>query len=237
MVGVKICGVTREADLETVADAGADAVGVIADVPVDTAREVEASEAASLLARAPPYLTTTLVTMPDSPGRAVELAEIVAPDVLQLHADFEPDEFRFVRAETGVRVVAALGSDETDRARELDEAGAVDAVLIDSADEEGAGGTGRTHDWERTRDLAASLSTPTVLAGGLTPDNVAEAVRTVDPYAVDVASGVESDGGLKDEAAVRAFVRAAKRAGDGADGGDGGGDGTTDADADSEATP
>ena len=208
MVGVKICGVTRDADLETVAEAGADAVGVIADVPVDTAREVAASEAASLLARAPPFLTTTLVTMPESPGRAVELAEIVDPDVLQLHADFDPEGFRFLRAETGTRVVAAVGSDEPERARELADAGVVDAVLVDSADDDGAGGTGRTHDWEHTRDLAASLSAAVVLAGGLDPANVAEAVRTVDPYAVDVASGVESEGGVKDGDAVRASVTA-----------------------------
>ncbi|MFC4357180.1 phosphoribosylanthranilate isomerase [Halobium salinum] len=212
MVGVKVCGVTRAADLRAVADAGADAVGVIADVSVDTPREVDPSEAASLVASAPPFLTTTLVTMPDSPERAVELAEIVQPDVLQLHADFDPDEFRFVRAETRSRLVAVVPSDEPNRALDLE--GAVDAVLVDSVSEDGAGGTGRTHDWERTRELAASLPMPLILAGGLDPDNVADAVEAVGPYAVDVASGVEASGGVKDHDAVRAFVRSAKRAGE-----------------------
>jgi phosphoribosylanthranilate isomerase len=75
--------------------------------------------------------------------------------------------------------------------------------------ESGAGGTGETHDWERSRELVESLSSPVVLAGGLTPDNVAEAVETVRPFAVDVASGVEADPGRKDPEAVAAFVRAA----------------------------
>jgi phosphoribosylanthranilate isomerase len=82
---------------------------------------------------------------------------------------------------------------------------------VDSIDEDGGGGTGRTHDWEQTRERVADLDTPVVLAGGLTPDNVAEAVATVDPFAVDVATGVERSGGVKDHDAVRAFVRAATR--------------------------
>ena len=84
-----------------------------------------------------------------------------------------------------------------------------DALVVDSLDESGAGGTGETHDWARTRALVGSLSSPVVLAGGLTPGNVADAVETVDPFAVDVASGVEADPGRKDPAAVSAFVRAA----------------------------
>jgi phosphoribosylanthranilate isomerase len=80
------------------------------------------------------------------------------------------------------------------------------AVLVDSTDEDGAGGTGETHDWERTRDIRAGIETPLILAGGLTPENVAEAVETVDPFGVDTASGVERAGGEKDHDAVAAFV-------------------------------
>jgi phosphoribosylanthranilate isomerase len=80
---------------------------------------------------------------------------------------------------------------------------------VDTPSAEGAGGTGETHDWDRTADLVADLDVPIVLAGGLTPDNVAAAVERADPYAVDAASGVEVRGGEKDPEAMRTFVRAA----------------------------
>jgi phosphoribosylanthranilate isomerase len=209
MTRVKVCGVTSEADLGVAVDAGADALGFITEVPVDTPREVESGVAADLVAATPPFVTTTLVLMPETTGHAVSLAQTIQPDVLQLHADFDPEELQFVRAESSTKLVVAVDAAEPDRARELD--AVADAVLVDSTTEEGAGGTGETHDWEATRDLAIDLNSPVILAGGLTPDNVAEAVSTVTPYGVDVASGVESDGGTKDAAAVRAFTRAVQR--------------------------
>jgi phosphoribosylanthranilate isomerase len=210
MTRVKICGITREADLRAAVAAGADAVGFIADVPVDTPREIEPSRAADLVAAAPPFVTTTLVLMPESPGRAVELAATVRPDVLQLHCDFAPEELAFVRAETDAKLVVAVDVEDPERARAYDDV--ADALLVDSVTADGAGGTGETHDWEATGALARELASPVILAGGLTPENVGEAVRVADPYGVDVASGVEATGGVKDHDAVRAFVRRAKRA-------------------------
>lgn len=206
MTRAKICGITRERDLALAIEAGADAVGFIADVSVDTHREVEPTDVADLIAATPPFVTSVLVTMPESPGRAVELAQAINPDTVQLYGDFDADDVRFVRAETGAKVIPALDYDERDRALELCDA--ADAILLDST-EDGGGGTGETGDWEATRELARELSVPVVLAGGLTPENVREAAQTVQPYAVDVASGVETDDGTKDPDAVRAFVREA----------------------------
>jgi phosphoribosylanthranilate isomerase len=210
MTRVKICGLTSREDLAVAVDAGADALGFIADVPVDTPREVDATTAADLVAAAPPFVTTTLVLMPESPTHAVELARTVRPDALQLHADFDPEEFQFVRAESSAKLVVVVDAADHERAREVDDV--ADAVLVDSTTDEGAGGTGETHDWAATRELAAGIDSPVVLAGGLTPENVADAVETAAPYGVDVASGVESSGGVKDTDAVRAFVRAVRRA-------------------------
>ena len=209
MTRVKVCGITRETDLRAAVDAGADAIGLISDVPVDTPRDVDPSVAADLAAAAPPFVSTTLVLMPDSPEHAVELAQVVKPDVVQLHGVFDPEELQYVRAESGCKVVPVVDCDDESLAHEYDDV--ADAVLVDSTSEDGAGGTGETHDWERTRDLARDLDSPVVLAGGLTPENVAEAVATVDPFAVDVASGVESSGGVKDPGAVEAFVANAVR--------------------------
>ncbi|ESP88253.1 phosphoribosylanthranilate isomerase [Candidatus Halobonum tyrrellensis] len=209
MTRVKICGVTNHADLRAVADAGADAVGVISEVPVDSPREVDPATAADLTARAPPFLTTVLVTMPETPAEAVDLVRTVAPDVLQVHGEFGPEELGFVRAETETKVVPVVDYADADRARELDEA--ADAVVVDSTDDEGAGGTGETGDWAATADLVRDLVSPVVLAGGLTPENVADAISAVEPFAVDVASGVERTGGAKDHTAVARFVRNAGR--------------------------
>ena len=210
MTRVKICGVTNAIDLRAVVETGADAVGLITDVSADTPREVDRSTAADLAARTPPFLTSVAVTMPETPEDAVDTVRSVAPDVVQLHADFDAEQLGYVRAETETQVVPVVDADRPHRAREIDEA--ADAVLVDSTTESGAGGTGETHDWAATGELARELSSPVVLAGGLTPDNVADAVRTAEPFAVDVASGVERSGGAKDHTAVARFVRNAGRA-------------------------
>ncbi|WP_411967029.1 phosphoribosylanthranilate isomerase [Haloferax sp. YSSS75] len=209
MVRVKVCGVTRETDLRVVAAAGADAVGAICDVPVETPRDVSRERARELFDAAPPFLSTTLVTMPDSVEDARELVRDVEPDVLQLHADFSADELASLRDE-GVRVVPVVEATAVERARAV--APAVDGILVDTPSESGAGGTGQTHDWEASRALVEAVDVPVILAGGLTPDNVAAAIRAVGPDSVDVASGVEATGGVKDHDAVRAFVAEARDA-------------------------
>ena len=205
MARSKICGVTTEADLQAVADAGADAVGIVTEVSVDTPREVPPQRAADLVAAAPPFLSTVLVSMPDTAPRAVELAGAAAPDAIQLHGEFDDSDVRYVRREARADVITAVGAGNPDLARQYD--GVADAVLLDSTTESGAGGTGETHDWHAARAIVDDLSTPVVLAGGLTPENVADAVETVRPYAVDVSSGVEVSGGEKDHDAVGSFVR------------------------------
>jgi len=205
MVRSKICGVTNEADLQAVAESGADAVGVITEVSVDTSREVAPDRAADLVAAAPPFLSTVLVSMPDTATRAVELAGAVAPDAIQLHGEFDDAAVRYVRREARADVITAVDAADPDRVRGYD--GVADAILLDSTTEDGAGGTGETHDWHAARALVDDLATPVVLAGGLTPENVADAARTVEPYAVDVSSGVERSDGEKDHEAVESFVR------------------------------
>jgi len=206
---VKICGHTGTEDLRASVAAGADAVGVIADVDVETPREVTVRHAADLLAAVPPLATGVLVTMPDTVGDAVELLGRPSPDAIQVHGTLDPDEIADLRERVHVDVIAAVGADE-DLAAYAD---AADALLVDTPAAEGGGGTGRTHDWDATREATADLEVPVILAGGLAPDNVTEAIETVRPFGVDVASGVESEGGVKDHDAVRTFVANARSAG------------------------
>lgn len=204
MVRAKICGLTRERDVDAAVDAGADAVGFVVDVPVDSPREISVQRARSLAARVPPFVTTVLVTMPESPQRAVDRVDAVGPDAVQCHGDLPPGDVAYLRSQVDARVLKVVDADDVEAARRYEDV--ADALLVDSADGDGGGGTGVTHDWERTRDALASLDAPVILAGGLTPANVAAAIGTVEPYAVDVASGVESKGGVKDHDLVRAFV-------------------------------
>jgi phosphoribosylanthranilate isomerase len=211
MARTKLCGLGTRADVDAAVDAGADALGFITDVDVDTPREVAPERARELAASVPPFVTTVAVTIPESVGEAVSVAETVDPDAIQVYGDFGPDEIEAIRERVGVDVIVALGVEDRERAHALD--GAADALLVDSLTDEGAGGTGETHDWDATRELRTELDTPLVLAGGLTPENVADAVATVDPFAVDTASGIERDDepGRKDHDAMREFVREATR--------------------------
>lgn len=204
MTRVKICGITSRADLDLVVEAGADAVGFIVDVDVETPREIDPDLAVEFARATPPFVTTVLVTMPDSPELTVELASRIQPDVVQIHGGSTPGDLAYLSANVHGDVIKAVTPDEA-RTYET----VADALLVDSLDEAGAGGTGTTHDWDRTRELVEALAAPVVLAGGLTSENVGEAVETVRPFAVDVASGVESRPGRKDPDAVASFVRRA----------------------------
>jgi len=206
MTRVKICGVTTASDRDAVVAAGADAVGVIHGVPVETPREVEANRAATLVAGVPPLATSVLVTMPTTVQEAVNRVEDIEPNVVQIHGGLTPEELGALDRRISQQVVAVVDAESDALA---DYAAHADAVLVDSVDTEGAGGTGETHDWERTRDIVASLDAAVILAGGLTPENVATAIRTVDPFAVDTASGVETSGGVKDHEAIEQFVSSA----------------------------
>ncbi|MFC6718397.1 phosphoribosylanthranilate isomerase [Natrialbaceae archaeon GCM10025810] len=210
MTRVKICGLTTGDDLETAVDAGADAVGVISSVPVDTPREVSRERAAALVDAAPPFVTTVLVTMPADAREAIKLVEEVGPDAVQLHGRIDPGDLASLRENVDAAVLLAVDADDVGTAETYDDV--VDGFVVDTTDEDGGGGTGETHDWDRTRAATADLESPLILAGGLTPENVADAVETADPFAVDVASGVERAGGVKDPEAVRSFVDRAKRA-------------------------
>ncbi|WP_440989100.1 phosphoribosylanthranilate isomerase [Haloarchaeobius baliensis] len=210
MTRVKVCGLTREADVDAAVDAGADAIGFVVDVPVDSPREISAARAAELVAHAPPFVTTVLVTMPDAPARAATLVEQIEPDAVQIHSDLPPGDVAYLRSRVDARVVKHVDAAVPETAERYVDV--VDALLVDSIGEDGGGGTGETHDWARTREATADLDVPVVLAGGLTPSNVGEAVATVDPFAVDVASGVEASGGVKDHDAVAAFVAATREA-------------------------
>ena len=227
---VKICGNASRRDVAIAIGAGADAVGFVTEVPVETHRNVDRDEAGVLVADVPPFVTSVLVIMPDDVDHAVDLVAATGPDAVQVHAGLDGDDVAALRRRTETPTIRKIdlgdGKGEDGDTAPPDAAALADdpsdAYLVDASGERGRGGTGETADWDAARRFVRRVDAPVVLAGGLTPENVAEAVETVRPFAVDVSSGVErsgSDGEGKDPRLVQRFVDAATAR----DGGDGAG--------------
>jgi len=211
-VKVKICGITRIEDLYASAMAGADLVGFIVDVP-SSPRNLTIKEAEDLIKASPPSVVKVVVSVFRSVERLLEIYDRLKPDLMQVHAI--PRGHKQIR-EIAMRVpmIRAMNMSENPSPEEiLLEASTFRAILADSHAPGKHGGTGITHDWSisgRIRDLI--YPKPLILAGGLRPENVCEAILTVKPFAVDVSSGVESKPGIKDEQKITSFIREVRRA-------------------------
>ena len=210
---VKICGIKTEHDLKMAINAGADAVGFITEVPVDSPRKISISEASSLISKVPVFVTSVLVIMPRNADEAINMIHEAKPTAVQIHNALPLAELRNIR-ETGVRIIKTIPVSEhadTEMLIDLikDLSGIADAVLLDTAIDGKTGGTGVSHNWELSGKVVLSAGMQVILAGGLTPSNVSEAVQCVRPYAVDTASGVETDG-KKDEKKVIDFINNAR---------------------------
>ncbi|WP_224247200.1 phosphoribosylanthranilate isomerase [Hyalangium gracile] len=204
-VRVKICGVTRLEDARTAWAAGADALGL--NFYPRSPRYVEPATAAALGHTRPGLGAVVGVFVNESPDIIRARVRECGLTAVQLHGDEPPETC----AGFGVPVIKALrvhGPEDVARARTYVGAGDVATLLLDGA-APGYGGGGVTFDWSLVAQLV-DVGVPVLVAGGLTPGNVAEAVRATHPYGVDVASGVEASPGIKDPEAVRAFIRAAK---------------------------
>jgi phosphoribosylanthranilate isomerase len=201
---IKICGITRPEDALRAAELGADAIGLI--FFAGSARHVTAARALEVIARLPPFVTTVGLFV-DAPRAEVDAVLSAVPlDLLQFHGDetpaycesFDRPYIKAIAAAPGVDLLQSAGFHA--RAR---------ALLVDAYVPGVAGGTGVQADWAA---IPRNLPIPVVLAGGLHAGNVSEAIRTVQPWAVDVASGVEQSRGIKDHNKMAAFVRGVRDA-------------------------
>ena len=210
MVRVKICGITNATDAKMAARLGADVIGLnLYDGP----RRIPLEQAAAIAAVLPPFVSTVALVGRDDAGRAGEICRAGRFGGVQLYGYDDPaDEAAWRDAAAGLRDVLLVKPvrvwDETDVER-IPRFKA-DVYLLDAHVEGQEGGTGQTFDWELAQ--TAGRHGPIMLAGGLTPDNVAQAVRRVRPFAVDCSSGVEAERGKKDKAKVAAFIQNAKQA-------------------------
>jgi phosphoribosylanthranilate isomerase len=205
-VRVKICGLTRVEDAVLAVDLGADAIGMV--FWPASPRVINVEQARAIGRAVPPFVTRVGVFVDMPPHDVGEIAERAGLDVAQLHGD-EPIE---AYAGIGRRLVKSVSLTADGQVAAAARWPREVTPLVDAHDTDLRGGTGRTANWPRAAKLAAAR--PIVLAGGLTADNVAEAVRVVVPWGVDVSSGVESAPGLKNPDRLRAFFAAVARAGD-----------------------
>jgi phosphoribosylanthranilate isomerase len=210
-VRVKICGITRKEDLNAAVTAGADAVGFVVGVP-SSPRKISIDNAASLMNQIPPFVKSVMVTVPASLRELTEICKELNPDAVQIHGETLADINAVKTHLSKTILIKAVKANSPQVVGNAEKAARVfDAVILDSFADGKYGGTGVVHNWKVSRIVRQVIHPkPLILAGGLNPENVAEAVQTVEPYAVDVSSGVEQRPGIKDHQKMVEFVEKAK---------------------------
>lgn len=200
---VKICGITRVEDAVTAAVLGADAIGLV--FYERSPRRVSIEQAIAVVAALPVFVHAVGLFVDAGPAEIEAVLGRVRIDILQFHGDEPPSVCRSFGLPYIKAVRMRPGTDVRVQAGRYHDAG---ALLLDTYRAEAAGGTGATFSWS---DIPAQPGGRIILAGGLTPDNVADAIRTVRPYGVDVSGGVEAAKGIKDADRMTAFFAGVKR--------------------------
>ena len=194
---IKICGLTRRQDVEAALGAGADALGFIL---AESVRSVSMKQAAGLIRDLPPFVSTVAVVADPSYGFLNSVIESGLFSHIQFHGHETPDIFEGIP----LKKIKVFGISPTEQMPDTEKYDKADYFLFDAKVGNAQGGTGRTIDWDRLR--AAKIGKPFILAGGLGPDNVADAIRMCRPSAVDLNSCLESALGVKDAELIRKAV-------------------------------
>ncbi len=204
MVRVKICGITNLADAKVAVEAGADALGfVFAKSP----RRVTPDRARAIVSALGPWVATVGVFVNEAPDRVRRIAERCGLTAVQLHGSETPASLKKFAP---LRTIKTFHVDDTFSASVSRPYEAASGFLLDTRVGNRLGGTGMRFDWAAASDRVRGMRRPVIISGGLTPDNVREAVRVFSPYGVDVSSGVERSPGKKDPQLVKEFIRNAR---------------------------
>lgn len=213
---VQIAGVSTLEEAQFCEQVGVDALGFTVRLPTGIHDGLTEAKARSIIAALPPFIATVVITYVGTAREAADLCRYLGASSLQLHGDFPTHEIPVLRAALPhlkiIRAVHVTGPEARAKARSLERQ--VDALILDTFDPDTGrhGATGKTHDWNVSRQLVETSRVPIILAGGLTADNLGEAIRVVQPWGVDVHTGVEDEDGHRSFDKIRAFVAAAKAA-------------------------
>ncbi|WP_240664690.1 phosphoribosylanthranilate isomerase [Methanosarcina sp. MSH10X1] len=211
---IKICGIKRVEDAIMAAYCGADAIGLVVGQKHNSDDFIDKDLAQKIVKECPPYISPVLVTELDDAEEISNLAHKIGVTSIQLHSDCTVDSIISLRKilphikiiknfhVNGFEVIQAMKPFES----------VVDAFILDTLDlaNDKVGGTGLVHDWNISRSIVKKISKPVLLAGGLTPENVGEAIRFVKPFGVDASSGLKDCDGFKDEIKLINFICSAK---------------------------
>jgi len=204
MIKVKICGITNKEDALYAAECGADALGFI--FYEKSPRYIEPDNAKTIIAALPPFVTTVGVFVNKDFNDIRDITLLTGVTVVQLHGDESPSYCNLVEGKL-IKAIRVKNDSSIEGLKKYD----VDTFLLDSFDKNSFGGSGLTFDWKLAEK--AKQYGKIILAGGLTPDNVEEAVKKVAPYGVDVNSGVEKKPGIKNKNKVKKFIIRSKAVG------------------------
>lgn len=195
---VKICGITRRQDAEFAIEMGADALGLVFYSP--SPRAISIAQAKAIVEGLPPFVSIVALFVDAKPSEVYACIEALPTAILQFHGD----ETALYCEQFGKPYLKAIRMQEnTDLVSIVNEYNSASAILLDSYQADLPGGTGQVFDWS----LIKTINKPLILAGGLSPDNVARAITQVQPYAVDVSGGVERAKGIKDKQKITAFMQ------------------------------
>lgn len=213
---IKICGISRPEDAAFAAQLGVDAIGLVFYPP--SPRNITIDKAREVVEALPPFVTVVGLFVDPDADQVRRVMEAVPIDVLQFHGKETPEQCQDMVGASRSYIKAIRMREDVDLAQQAQTYAGASGLLLDAYQSGVPGGTGEAFEWSR---VPSNLQKPIVLAGGLNPDNVAEAIRQVRPYAVDVSGGVESDIGLtgkslkkgiKDQGKMAAFVAAVRAA-------------------------
>lgn len=205
MTRIKICGITNLEDALLAVECGADSLGFIF---AKSPRQITPQTARKIIEKLPPFIGKIGVFVNEPPSKVQRIARESGLTAVQLHGEEIPEFCAMLYPLTLIKAIRV--KDEKDIAI-LSAYDCVTAFLLDSYSADKKGGTGKKFDWKLAL-LAKKYNKPIILSGGLTPDNVAEAVKLVKPYAVDASSGIESKPGKKDKKKIKAFIEKVRKA-------------------------
>jgi len=209
---IKICGITRAEDIKVAVNAGVNSLGFVVRTP-SSLRNLNLVKAKNLISKVPRGVNRVAVTVSSDSRELEEIIVELNVDFIQLHGLLDLTTLRDLSSKINIiKAINATSKDASELAKTY--ASIVKAVLLDSTRKDGTGGTGVVHNWDRSRKIRESIHPAhMILAGGLTPENVVNAISKVEPYGVDVASGIEEKPGIKDHERMLEFIARAKEAG------------------------
>ncbi len=211
---VKICGIKKIKEAKTAINLGADAVGLLVGQQHASNDFIDEEQAKSIVDELPPFCSSILVTHLEDNEDIIDLARYLGVSTIQLHGNSSPENARYIKRRlSNIKLIKSLhviNEDSIEHGRKY--LSVVDAILLDTINKETGqvGGTGITHNWYLSKKIVLSYDKPVILAGGLNPENVAEAIKEVRPFGVDVNSGTKGKDGYRDYIKMKKFIEQAK---------------------------